>query len=198
MVIVERIPQGRKLNTRFWEAPRTITQAISQVNKRFRAWARITEETAYLNGKDFIWMKNSRAHGEFMDAVAQTGVHIRTARRLMLHARECDEVNRLLPYHPNKSKADTVSLLEPPPDEESLEEEKPKHEAGASKEWNATDAARSVFARYERVVMHRSEEERQEVRTIFNELADDADNEFAESRRLIREGSGKIFEEGDL
>jgi len=194
---VERIPNAPKLNTRLWEAPRNINSSIARVKTKLSAWVKTTNETAYLVGKEFIWMKNTRKHGEFMDAVAQTGVNIRTARRLMEHARECDEVNRLLDYHPNKKKRDTVSLLEPPPDQDDLEEEKPQHEAGVSKEWNATDCVRSLLNHYERLVSHRSEEERRDVRTAFNEVAVDADDDFAESRRIIREGSGRIIEEDE-
>jgi hypothetical protein len=195
---VNIVPNAPRLNTRFWEAPRNINSSIARVRAKLSAWAKTTNETAYLVGKEFLWMKNTRAHGEFMDAVAQTSVHIRTARRLMEHARECDQVNRLLPYHPNKKKRDTVSLLEPPPDQDDLEEEKPKHEPGASKEWNATDCAKNLLARYERLVMHRSEDDRAEVLSIFIELAEDSNREFAESRRMIREGSGRMIEEEEL
>ena len=196
--LVQRIPDAPKLGTRFWQPPRNINSSIARVKTKLAYWKKVTEETAYLCGKEFIWMKNTRAHGEFMDAVAQTGVHIRTARRLMVHARECDEVNRFLPYHPNKRKADTVSLLEPPPDEDDVEEEKPRHEAGASKEWNATDCAQSLLSRYERLVMHRNEDEHAEVLTIFIELVEDSNREFTESRRMIRESGGRMIEEEPL
>jgi hypothetical protein len=193
--VVQRVPDAPRLKTRFWEAPRNINSSIARVKSHISHWKKVTEETAYLVGKEFIWMRNTRRdHGGFMDAVAQTGVHIRTAQRLMLHARQCDEVNRFLPYHPNKRRGDTVSLLEPAFDQDELEEEKPKHEAGASKEWNATDCAKNLLSRYERLVMHRTEEDRRDVRTAFNEMADDSDKEFVESKEMIR-SSGRMIED---
>lgn len=190
---VKRVPQAPRLKTRYWEPARNIKSSIARVKGHLTHWKRVTEETAYLVGKEFLWIRNTRvSHGEFMDAVAQTGLHIRTAQRLMAHARECDQVNRLLPYHPNKSKGDTVSLLEPLPEKENLEEAKLKHEPGASKEWNATDCAGSLLMHYDKLTTGRTAEQRQDVLATFNELAEDHNQEIEESRRMIREGGSAL------
>src|SRR5262249_1744 len=128
---MQLLPRGRRLP--YWEKPRTRVQSISRINKLIEQWARITEETAYRLGKEFTWLKNSLPHGEFQLAVASTPFKIRTVQNLMRHARECDEVNRVLPYHPNPragSKNATVALLESPEDPDYAEKvKKPRHES---------------------------------------------------------------------
>src|SRR5262245_56511541 len=96
---IEKIPRGTRLP--YWEKARTRVQSISRINKLIEHWARMTEETAYRLGKEFIWLKEVLDHGEFQLAVANTPLKIRTVQNLMRHARACDEVNRVLPYHPN-------------------------------------------------------------------------------------------------
>src|SRR5262245_226124 len=94
---VEPLPPRRKLP--HWDKPRSQVQSVSRINKMLQHWARMTEETAYRVGKEFIWLKNSLPHGGFQNAVAATPLKIRTVQHLMHHARECDQVNRILPYH---------------------------------------------------------------------------------------------------
>src|SRR6266700_804632 len=110
------LPKGRRLPE--WKPPLRTKQSMARLRDITGAWVKKTEETAYLLGKEFIWLKNKLAgiKGAYTNAVLASGHTLRTAQRLAEHARECDDVNRLLPYQPNKKhKGDTVTLLEPPP-----------------------------------------------------------------------------------
>jgi hypothetical protein len=114
--------------------------------------------------------------------------------------------NRMIPYDAKargQEKPETVRSLQVDDPDADFEFEGPKkkiqipkHEPGASKEWNATDCARSLLARYDRLVAGRSEEERREVLTAFNEMAEDSNRELEESQRLMRQG-GKMLDDSD-
>src|SRR5262245_55264724 len=196
---VQRIPQGWKLP--FWEPPRSKTQAIARLKTSMQQFARHAYENLFKWGGDLIALQNSPSvkHGDWLDCLAELGMEARTAQNWMRFHRECLEFKRIVVPHwirnrKPKTKHETVSLFSDGPESEEVKEEKPKHEPGASKEWNATDCARSLLNRYERLVMGRTEEERQEVLTIFNELAQDANRELSESRRIMREGGGRFVE----
>lgn len=183
---VKAVPQGWRLRT--WETPRTVNQSIARVKNHFRQWGRMTAETAYLAGKEFIWLKAKVGHGNFQRAVEETGIGKRTAENLMTHARECDQVNRTLPYHPNpKSKI----FIESP--EEKLKKEKQEK---PSHEWNATEGAQSLLERFESLTAGRTPEESDEVRVAFDEMAREFIEEKAESIRMIRgEGDKQLADE---
>jgi hypothetical protein len=168
---LERLPPRRRLPE--WKPAIRAQQSLARVRDITETWRRKTEQTAYLLGKEFIWLKNKLSHGEFVRAVAETGHHIRTAQRLMEHARECDEVNRLLPYHPNR-KRDTVSLLEPPEieDKSQLDEKKPRHNSEPLN-WSATEEMEAVFKMFENRVARRSMAEIEEARDILLEMVRD-------------------------
>jgi hypothetical protein len=180
---LEKIPQGRRLP--YWEKPRTQVQSISRINKMIEHWARLTEETAYRLGKEFTWLKNSLPHGEFQIAVARTPLKIRTVQNLMRHARECDEVNRVLPYHPNaRDKNATVALLESPPDPtevEKLKKEKPRHDREPMA-WSAAEVADALLDIFEKLTRNRKPEEMEDALAQFEEKA----REYIEGRREDR------------
>jgi hypothetical protein len=188
---LEKIPQGRRLP--YWDKPRNRVQSIGRINKMIEHWSRLTEDTAYRLGKEFTWLKNSLPHGEFQIAVARTPLKIRTVQNLMRHARECDEVNRVLPYHPNPkagTKNATVALLESPPDPAEAAEIK-KGKPRFDKEpmaWHASEVAQTLLEIFEKLTRNRKLEEMEDVLTQFEEKA----REYIEGRRedrLMMQGS---------
>ncbi len=91
----------------------------------------------------------------------------------------------------------TVAVLESPEDPEYVERIKKENPEHQPRTWNASDCANQLLARYERLLTGHSDEERQEVMIAFAELVNDANSHRAESRRLIRESSGKMIEEDE-
>jgi hypothetical protein len=178
---VQKLPRKKELP--YWEAPRTARQCLSRIKNMTTEWVKVTEFTIYKVGKEFIWLKNNKLeHGEFAKFVAQTPYTLRTVQRLMKHARECDDVERLLPYHPNKGgKNDTVSLLEPPEidDKSKLGIIKPDHEPLA---WSAQESAEALLKFFEKLTQRRNTEEMEDVAERFQELV----REYIESRKEDR------------
>jgi hypothetical protein len=105
---VQPLPRRRKLP--YWEAPRTRQQSLARIRDITAEWVKVTEFTAYKVGKEFIWLKNKLPHGDFSAAVAQTPYSQRTVQRLMKHARECDEVERLLPPSKKRQRRHRVAF----------------------------------------------------------------------------------------
>src|SRR5215813_2772825 len=136
---VQMLPRGRKLP--YIDQPRNVREALARINRATDEWAKTTEDFVYRVGGWFTYVKARTPHGGFEDAIRQTRFNPRTVRRFMVYFGECNAAGRVLPYHPNPHrKSDTVSVLEPPK-EEQPKPEKPQHEGGHSIEWNATDCA---------------------------------------------------------
>jgi hypothetical protein len=207
---VQRIPPGRKLP--YWEPPRSKTQAVAWLRNGMREWASHTLDNIYKWGAILEWLSIRAGHGGMLDLYAELKLKKNNAENWRRFYRECKEHNRIVVPHwvrqkmkaieKAKGKSTTVvpeiatHLLASPDDDESREKpQKPKHEPGASKEWNATECGHRLLSRYDRLVSGRTEEERKEVLTIFAELAEDANRELSQSRRLIREGGGRIIDE---
>jgi len=196
---VERIPPDRKLP--YWEPPRSKTQAMSRLKNGMTHYARHTYDNLFKWGGDLIALKESPSvkHGEWLDCLAELGMNQRVAQNWMRFHRECLEFKRMVVPHwlrdrKDRTKNETVALLSEASEEAEVKKGKPKHEPGASREWNPTDCARSLLSRYERLVTARSDEEREQVLVAFNELAEDANREVIESKRMIREGSNGFLE----
>lgn len=169
------IPHGERLPK--WEAPVSSRQAWSRVSHLLEEWVRKTTVTCYLVGKEFVWLKQKLPHGQFENGVHEAtsgGMTQRTAQRLMRYSRECDQVERLLPYHPNpKIKNDTVSLLGPPePDMKGKRPRKPE----AEETWTEERAVAVIMEDIRKITQHCSIEE---LRSFNKELV----KAMAEARR---------------
>jgi hypothetical protein len=184
---VQMLPRGRRLP--FIDQPRNVKEAIAKINRASEEWGKTTEDFVYRLGGWFVYIKGRLPHGGFEDAVAETRHKLRTVQRAMKYFAECNATGRMLPYHPNpRVKSDTVTLLEPPA-EEQPKPEKPHYEGGHSTEWNSTDCAKMLLGSFIKMTQMRSIEEMQSVLTAFDELATDFINERDEDKRMIR-GNG--------
>jgi hypothetical protein len=181
---VQMLPRGRKLP--FIDQPRSVKEAIAKINNATEDWAKTTEDFVYRLGGWFTYVKSRTPHGGFEDSIRQTRFNPRTVRRFMVYFGECNAAGRVLPYHPNPHrKSDTVSVLEPPA-EEQPKPEKPHHEGGHSVEWNATDCAKMLLSSFAKMTQFRSIEDMQNVLAAFDELATDYINERDKEKRTIR------------
>jgi hypothetical protein len=186
---IQVVPRGHRLP--YWQKPRNSREAISKINNALREWSRTTDEMAYRVGGWYLWLKNKLPHGEFQLAVAQTQLKMRTVQNFMRHRRECDMMNRILPYHPNpKARGEnaTVALLESPedPDEiQRLKKSKPRLHDSEPLNWNATESARKLFEIYEKFIEHRKIDEMEEVAQQFEDLVRDYIDSRREDRLMI-------------
>ncbi|HEV8722844.1 MAG TPA: hypothetical protein VGW77_19680 [Candidatus Binatia bacterium] len=193
---VQPIPRGRHLPT--WIQPRTKKEAIAKINNATEEWGKTTEEFLYRVGGWFIWLRDKSAHGEFETAVSETRFKIRTVRNFMNYRRECDMVNRLLPYHPNPkagTKPATVAVLESPEIEskEELKIKRPRHDSEPLN-WSAAECAEQVFKIFEKLTQGRKIEEVENVAEILQELIRD----YIEGRqedKLMISGHGELAEQ---
>ena len=71
-----------------------------------------TAENVYNIGKHLLWVKDRVKHGEFGRWVDDhLPISQRTAQRFMVFAKDCDDQNRLLEYHPEKERQEKTTKL---------------------------------------------------------------------------------------
>ena len=130
--------------------------------------------------------------GKGTSGAAQTPHKVRTARNFMNYAKQCDEVNRVLPYRPNSraGKSATVAVLESPEDPAEIEDiksRKPRHDSEPLA-WSASETASRILEIFEKMTEHRKIEDVEDAAELLKDLLSD----YVERRREER---GKLFSE---
>ena len=170
--------------------PRNLQEAAKRLREGEKDLVQIAGRAArrfYENGMIASYVKKKIGHGNLTAWIEEhTLYHPRTIRRYMKYFEACNVAGKLLLGKTDKTKTDTLSLLPPAEMEEGAD--RPKHQPGESKEWEASECAKALLKRFENLTARRSADERYEVLEGFTDLARDYIASREGSREAVRGG----------
>jgi hypothetical protein len=186
---VVKIPEILEPELPRLKQPKNIADAAAQMLGEREALVNLAGQAAvrfYKLGMLASYVKSKIGHGNYTDWIKEHTLYDpRTIRRYVKYFDACNVAGKLLLGKTDRIKTDTLSLL-PPADTDSEGVERPTHQPGNSKEWDASECATALLKRFENLTARRTTDERWHVLEGFQDLARDFINSRESDRAAIR------------